>query len=410
MLNQRELLSLRSHCSSNLTVRHCPYIRAWRRTLATHHIKYARDSDRKLWDGYVRKHPDAGLFHLYGWHDVIHETYGHPTYYLTAVRREVADPARGAGELTSAPESLVGVLPLVHLNHRLFGNCLVSLPYVDGGGVLADSGEVEADLLSETIALARRIGADSIDLRCERTIVACHDMIQAGAAEGLVPVKVAHRSNKVRMLLTLPGSSADLVKSFRSKLRSQINRPLKEGCISTIGGLELLEDFYRVFLINMRALGSPVHSKDLMRQVLEVFSEHSRIVVIYNAGKPIAAALVSGFNEILRNPWASSDRKYASMSPNMLLYLRMLEFACDNGYKVFDFGRSTTGEGTYRFKEQWGAVAAPLHWYLISLDGKSLDANASGMERYEVAGRLWSKLPLVVTKLIGPRIRKHISL
>jgi FemAB-related protein (PEP-CTERM system-associated) len=322
----------------------------------------------------------------------------------------MADVGRGVGELTSSSEDVVGVLPLVHLNHRLFGNCLVSLPYVDGGGVLADSGEVEADLLSEAIALARRIGADSIDLRCERTVAACHDLIQAGAAEGLVPVKAAHRSNKVRMLLKLPGSSAELAKSFKSKLRSQINRPLKEGCISSIGGLELLEDFYRVFLINMRDLGSPVHSKELMRQVLEVFSERSRIIVVYNSGKPIATALVTGFNETLRNPWASSDRAYASMSPNMLLYLRMLEFACDNGYRVFDFGRSTAGEGTYRFKEQWGAVAAPLHWYLVSLNGKSLDPDASGMERYELAGRLWSKLPLVVTKVIGPRIRKHISL
>jgi FemAB-related protein (PEP-CTERM system-associated) len=346
---------------------------------------------------------------LFGWRDVIHETYGHPTYYLMAVRRQVADPARGVGELTSASESLVGVLPLVHLKHRLFGNSLVSLPYVDGGGVLADSAEVEGQLLVESIALARRIGADSIDLRCERTIVACHDTTRVGAGR-LAPATVAHRSNKVRMLLKLPGSSAELVKSFKSKLRSQINRPLKEGCKSSIGGLELLEDFYRVFLINMRDLGSPVHSKELMRQVLEVYSERSRIIVVYNSGKPIATALVTGFNEILRNPWASSDRKYAFMSPNMLLYLRMLEFACDNGYKVFDFGRSTTGEGTYRFKEQWGAVAAPLHWYLISLNDKSLDPNASGMERYELAGRLWSRLPLVVTKVIGPRIRKHISL
>jgi hypothetical protein len=94
----------------------------------------------------------------------------------------------------------------------------------------------------------------------------------------------------------------------------------------------------------------------------------------------------------------------------MLLYLRMLEFACDNGYRVFDFGRSSPGEGTYRFKEQWGAVPAPLFWHYISLDGKTPDARGTGKASFEMAARCWQKLPVVVTKIIGPGIRKHISL
>jgi lipid II:glycine glycyltransferase (peptidoglycan interpeptide bridge formation enzyme) len=200
------------------------------------------------------------------------------------------------------------------------------------------------------------------------------------------------------------------MESFKSKLRSQINRSLKEGFASSIGGLELLEDFYKVFLVNMRDLGSPVHSVELMRHVLGEFSERSRIFVVYKSEEPVASALVVGFDKVLRNPWASSLRKYASLSPNMLLYLRMLEFACDNGYRVFDFGRSTTGEGTYKFKEQWGAVPAPLYWYYISLDGKSLGLESSGTERFKKATHYWRKLPLIVTKIIGPSIRKHINL
>jgi CelD/BcsL family acetyltransferase involved in cellulose biosynthesis len=149
---------------------------------------------------------------------------------------------------------------------------------------------------------------------------------------------------------------------------------------------------------------------ELMRHVLSELSEFSRIIVVYKSKIPVASALVMGYKKILRNPWASSDHKYASLGPNMLLYLRMLEYGCDNGYQVFDFGRSTIGEGTYRFKEQWGAAPAPLHWYLISLNGKSLDPEQSATERFERAAHYWRKLPLLVTKIIGPRIRKHISL
>lgn len=373
-------------------------------------ISYAGEGDQTAWNGYVCKHPKASLFHLFGWRDVIHGTYGHDAYYLMAFRSEPAAAAQAVEGLTPRAETIVGILPLVHLKSPLFGNGLVSLPYVDGGGVLADSDEIEESLISEAVNLAQRIGVDRIDLRCEQAVAAFDDLSQSGGIGRLSQVRVAKRTSKVRMLLELPASSAELVRSFKSKLRNQLNKPLKEGCTSTIGGLELLDDFYRVFLINMRDLGSPVHSKDLVRHVLEEFPGQSRIAVVYSTGAPIAAALMTGFNGILRNPWASSDRRYAFMSPNMLLYLRMLEFACDNGYRIFDFGRSTTGEGTYRFKEQWGAVATPLHWYLLSPDGKSFDPNDSGMERFELARRFWSKLPLAITRVIGPRIRKHISL
>ncbi len=382
--------------------------------MPTYKIKYAGNSDRTLWDGYVRKHVNASLFHMFGWRDVIRRTYGHATYYLMLMARDAGvdaapqctDAARNSGE------GILGVLPLVHLKHAIFGNCLVSLPFFDGGGILADSREAEECLLAEVIRLGQKTGVGTIELRHERLLQSCEDT-NIGALchiDSRKPLQVATRSNKVRMLLNLPESSEMLVKSFKSKLRSQINRTLKAGFISRIGGLELLEDFYKVFLVNMRDLGSPVHSVKLMQHSLIAFSEHSRIVVVYRLTEPVAAALVVGFGKVLRNPWASSLRKYASLGPNMLLYLRVLEYACDRGYQVFDFGRSSPGEGTYRFKEQWGAVPAPLFWHYISLDGKMPDPEGTGKARFEMATRYWQKLPLVVTKIIGPSIRKHISL
>lgn len=339
---------------------------------------------------------------------MIRKTYGHDTYYLMAVR-EAPRPAAIGETAKPGKEQILGVLPLVHFRHPVFGNELVSMPFMDGGGILADGQEVEQSLFAEAVKLARRIGATQINLRCELPVAGMDTMASLGIS-GSTPLKILNRTTKVRMLLSLPASSELLTKSFKSKLRSQINKPLKAGCTSRTGGVELLEDFYKVFLTNMRDLGSPVHSVELMRNVLGEFPELARIMMTYKSGEPVAAAMVIGFKEVLRNPWASSDRKHASMSPNMLLYLRMLEFACDNGYKAFDFGRSTVGEGTYRFKEQWGAAPVPLHWYLISLDGKLPDPNGSESKLFETAVHFWKKLPLGVTRILGPRIRKHISL
>lgn len=378
--------------------------------MSPYKIKYAGNADRELWDGYVRKHPQASLFHMFSWRDVIHRTYGHATYYLMACEEEEDAAPRGSEGPGHSSGNILGVLPLVHLKHVIFGNHLISLPFLDGGGILASCRVSEKRLLSEAITFGREVGATRIELRHEQPL-ACWDEIRALCIETSgKPLKTATRSHKVRMLLVLPESSEMLMKSFKSKLRSQIKKPLKEGLTSRIGGVELLEDFYRVFLANMRDLGSPVHSVKLMHRVLTEFREQSRVIVVYKEKEAVASSLVVGFNKMLSNPWASSLRKYAPLSPNMLLYLRMLEYACDHGYQVFDFGRSSPGEGTYKFKEQWGAAPMPLHWQYIFLNSKPLDLESSEKGRFDKAIRYWKMLPLSIARIIGPGIRKHIGL
>ncbi len=366
----------------------------------SYRIKHADEPDRAAWDAYVRQHADGSLFHLFGWADVMRGAYGHAAYFLMLLTEGEPEPR------------VLGVLPIVHLRHAIFGNGLVSLPFLDGGGILADGREAEESLLAEVIRLGRQLGARYVELRHERALESCSSTNAHVLRLALLPrpLHVVTRSHKVRMPLRLPASAGMLLQSFKSKLRSQINRALKEGFTTRVGGLELLEDFYKVFLVNMRDLGSPVHSVALMRHSIIAFPEHARIIVVYRSSEPVAAALVIGFGGVLRNPWASSLRKYASLGPNMLLYLRILEYACDRGYEVFDFGRSSPGEGTYRFKEQWGAVPQPLYWHHLSLDGRLPEPEDAGKARFEAATRCWQRLPLIVTRIIGPRIRKHISL
>ena len=94
----------------------------------------------------------------------------------------------------------------------------------------------------------------------------------------------------------------------------------------------------------------------------------------------------------------------------MMLYWTMLEYACDNGLKYFDFGRSSPDEGTYKFKEQWGTIPTVLHWHYIALDGQPISEETSEKSKFEKAIRFWQKIPVPVTKIIGPMIRKHIGL
>jgi FemAB-related protein (PEP-CTERM system-associated) len=395
-------------------------------------IKIIKSNDIPSWDGYVREHQQASLYHLSEWKNIIEKTYHHKTYYLMALQKaqnpitpiniysdNFSENDSLSGEIPPEPldgnsanfigsaNTVVGILPLVHLKHLIFGDSLISIPFFDFCGTLSDNKNAEITLLNKAVKLAEEMDIKRIEFR---NIQSSHWYSDFVSKNPNSLMRFYTKSNKVRMILELPDSSESLMKSFKSKLRSQIKKPLKQGLKTKIGGFELLADFYEVFSIHMKELGSPIHSKKLMRYVLKGFSEKARIVIVYEGDKPVACSLVIGFKDTLENPWASALRKYSRFAPNMLLYWTMLEYACDNNFKYFDFGRSSIDEGTYKFKKQWGAKPEPLYWHYISMDGKPIAVPISEQSSFELAAQVWKKLPVAVTRVIGPMIRKYIGL
>ncbi len=288
---------------------------------------------------------------------------------------------------------ILGILPLVHLASVLFGNFIVSMPYFNYGGICADTPEAGRELFKEAVRIAEKEGAEHIEMRHTRP----------------TDLDVKEKRAKVSMKLSLPGTSGELWKSFPSKLRNQINRPLKESMLARVGGHEELDDFYKVFSANMRDLGTPVYPKDFFRNILNEFPDTAWIITVrLKNGGPAAAGFFTGFKDTVEIPWASSLRSCNKYAPNMLLYWTGLKTAAGKGYKVFDFGRSTPGEGTYRFKEQWGAVPAQLYWhYWVRNNGPMPELNPKN-PRYRLGIKLWKKLPVGLTRIMGPMIVRNL--
>ena len=213
------------------------------------------------------------------------------------------------------------------------------------------------------------------------------------------------------MVLELPGDSGLLMAGLKAKLRSQVKKPVRDGLSVRIGGAELVNEFYRIFAVNMRDLGSPVHSKKWILAVIEHFDERARIGVVYTPeGLAAAAGVILLHPGTVSIPWASSLHRFNYLNPNMLLYWSFLSFAADGGFSRFDFGRSTPAEGTYRFKEQWGAEPFPLYWEdRMHNHGENATGFVSGVGR-KTAAAIWSRLPLSATNALGPIFRRHISL
>lgn len=333
--------------------------------------------DGVLWDQYVLSRPAASGYHSLAWQRVISKVFEHQTYYLLA---------------KSSDGDVRGILPLVFTKSPMFGRFLTSVAFVNYGGVVADDETACHALLQAAMETARSVEASHIELRQEEPI----------ATEWMV------RSHKVSMRLPLPPDSDGLMKSYPSKLRSQIRRAQKEGMTVKIGGGELLEEYYRVFSRCMRDLGTPVYAQEFFRVIGETFPKEVRFCVVLLQGTPLAAGLLYGFRQRLEIPWAASDKRYSRLAPNMLLYSSVLEYACREGYSEFDFGRSTIDSGTYRFKQQWGAQPRQLHWYYWLADGRDVPQLNPDNPKYRTAIAVWQRMPLSFANLVGPRIVKYL--
>ncbi|MGD8386285.1 MAG: FemAB family PEP-CTERM system-associated protein [Desulfobacteraceae bacterium] len=352
-------------------------------------IRLATPNDRASWDAYVLNHPDGLAYQLFAWKEAVEGAYGFECPYF----------------LAEAEGTLCGVFPLAHIHLPLCKGTLVSLPYCDAGGILADSDGVRGRLLEQALDYATERGISNVEIRSVVPI-------------GMDDEKTRHPS-KVRMLLSLPGDSETLLAGFKSKLRSQVKKPSKDGLRSRLGGVELLDVFYPLFAENMRDLGSPVHSREWLRCVLERYGEHARCcIVTMPDGEPAAGGLILCHPQTVSVPWASSLRRLNRWNPNMLLYWSFLEYAADQGHAAFDFGRSTPEEGTYRFKAQWGAKPQPLHWACSNTSHTQNNADPTkpvspgatqGFGR-EAAERVIQRMPLFISQLVGTRLRRYITL
>lgn len=339
-------------------------------------VTVSADVTQEEWDAYVHGHPRASAYHHWNWRHVFEAAFGHRTEYLAARR----GPA------------VVGVLPLVVFDHWLLGRFMVSLPFVNHGGVLAGDTAIGRALVDEATSRAAWDRLSHIELR--------HTRPQFG--------DLRQRAHKVSMTRALPVSQDEAWEGLDRKVRNQIRKAEKSGLVSEVGGAELLPAFYAVFAENMRDLGTPVYPERWFGEILHRFPRDARLFVVRHGQRPVAAAIALGFRSAVEVPSAGSLRAYRAMCPNMLLYWRVMQQAIVDGRRVLDFGRSTPGEGTFRFKEQWGASPGPMTWEYVLLSGGDLPDRSPTSTRFRAAIAAWKRLPLTIANRVGPSVVRFL--
>ncbi len=338
-------------------------------------IRRALSADAEQWNRFLEVCPDANFYQRYDWVRINAEHLGHDEVCLIAER---------AGEL-------VGVLPVIRVRSRIFGDILTSMPFVNFGGPAAVDSDVETQLVDVACTEADRIGCDYVEIRSDRQ---------------LADLEVA--THKVSMTIDLPRDSNELWAAFSHKHRQNVRRAYKAGVTATSGGAEFLDVFYAMMERGWRQLGTPLYSKRYFETVLETFGPDVRIFVAYCDGQPAAVAFNGLFHGVVEGMWAVSEPAFRAAQPMYVLYWEMIKCACESGYSKFHLGRSTVGSGGEQFKAKWKAYPTQLYWNYHPVRRKGLPTLNPENPRFRLAISVWQKLPLPITRLLGPRLARLI--
>lgn len=330
------------------------------------------------WDDFVLRHPESTSYHRASAVAIGQRAFGLETFYLSAA---------------DAEGNLAGVLPLVEQSSLLFGRFLSSVPFFTYGGILARDAQAAAALAAAAGELGQARRAKHVELR---------------HSAPLADLPLADRTDKVSMVLPLPADEAALSKQLGSKLRSQIKRAEREEPTIHWGGPELLADFYQVFAAAMHDLGTPVYPPRFFDVTLDALRGAIDVLVIRVRGRAEAAAILVRHGERIEVPWAACSAAGKRGALNMRMYWEMLKLCVARGARAFDFGRSTVDSGTYRFKAQWGAQPLQLHWYYWLPQGAAIPKLNQSNPKYELASKVWRRLPLWSANLMGPWLVRNL--
>ncbi|QPF73691.1 FemAB family PEP-CTERM system-associated protein [Roseateles sp. DAIF2] len=330
----------------------------------------------RRWDAFVLGCPRASFFHRAGWMRLVGEVFGHPCYFLYAER---------AGRIE-------GVLPLAQVKSRLFGHALVGLPFAVYGGVAADNEETAAALEREAQALAQQLGAEHLELRnVERRHADWpHQDLYVTFRKEILPEEESN-------MLAIP-----------RKQRAMVRKGIKNGLQSHLDADT--GRFFELYAGNVHRHGTPAMPKRYFDALLEEFGADCELLTVTDAqGTPLSSVLSFYFRDEVLPYYAGDAVAARDLAANDFKYWELMRRACARGLKVFDYGRSKQGTGSYAFKKNWGFEPTPLHYEYCLYKRETVPQNNPSNAKYQLLIKTWRRMPLAWANWLGPHIVRNLG-
>ncbi|WP_448661028.1 FemAB family XrtA/PEP-CTERM system-associated protein [Sphingomonas sp. CJ20] len=329
---------------------------------------------------YVHDHAGGTPFHLPAWSIAVARGCRQRSHYLVV--------ERGNGEIA-------GLLPLTETHSALFGRALVSAGFGVGGGILADTPAVAAQLGTAAMALAERLSCATVELRGgARPDDAWH----------------ANTTSYLGFVRDLAADDEAELLAIPRKQRAEVRRALANDLDVAIGcNADDLRAHYAVYAESVRNLGTPVFPRSLFAQVLREFGASADILTVRSGGDAVASVLSLYWKGTVFPYWGGGTAAARALRANDRMYFALMAHARTRGCARFDFGRSKTGTGAAAFKKNWGFDGRPLTYFTRTTDGTPPRSINPLDPKYSLQVRAWKRMPLWLANRVGPFISRGLG-
>jgi len=339
-------------------------------------IRTADSNDSNSWDNYVLNHPSGTVSHLTAWKNVVEKTFGHPSTYLIAEQ----------------DETICGLFPMFEIRSLLFGHSFISMPFAEIGGPIAETEEIEQALVKEASKITEAKNTQYLEIRNRKKMPGLE--IKSLYFNFRKEIFSDHDQN---------------LKAIPRKSRAMVRNAIKKGLISETGH-HLLDEFHKILALNYHRLGTPIFSKTFFKNFLEEYKENANILVVRSEkGELIAAVLFFLFKDQMLPYYAGSDFKFRHLGPNDFMYWELMKLAVEKGCRIFDYGRSKKGTGSFSFKKHWGFKPEPLAYQYYLAQAEDMPNLSPANPKYQKKIQMWQKMPHTLTKFLGPLISKNLA-
>ena len=338
-------------------------------------VRQMQPTDAANWDAFVGRCDESTFFHRAGWKEVIERAFGHRTHYL----------------LAESGGKIEGILPLAEIKHFYFGHSLSSLPFGVYGGIAAESEEARELLDRKAQDLAGNLGVDHLEYRNMKPF---HEDW---------PTKDIY----VTFRKEIDPDVDQNMKNIPRKQRAMVRSGIKHGLSSATD--ENADRFFRVFADNMLRHGTPALPKRYFEILMEVFGRDCEILTVTHGDEVVSGALSFYFKDEVLPYYAGDTVQARQLAANDFKYWELMKRACERGCRMFDYGRSKVGTGSFDFKKNWGFEPQPLHYEYQLHRAKEVPDQNPLNPKYQLFIKAWRRLPMPVANFIGPHIVKNLG-
>jgi FemAB-related protein (PEP-CTERM system-associated) len=334
------------------------------------------DAREAEWDAFVEACPDATFFHRAGWRRVLERTLGHRAHYLYAER----------------DGRVIGVLPLGHVKTFLFGNALISVPFCVYGGVASQDSDAAAALTDAARELAERLEVDYLELRNREP----RNPDWPRKDDLYVTFRKPIDPDVEQNMLAIPRKQRAMV---RKGMKHELAGELDTG----------VERFFPIYSDSVRRLGTPVFARRYFEALMTEFGKDSEVLTVTRNGEPVSSVLSFYFRDQVLPYYGGGTEQARDVAGYDFLYWDLMRRACERGYRVFDYGRSKVGTGSFSFKKNWGFEPEPLHYEYYLVRAKQVPDINPLNPKYRLFIAAWKCLPLPLANMLGPMISRGLG-